>query len=249
QFPGSTVIRGDHTAAEWLGGATGKLTHREIALEELLLLWTANRNDAFRPFAELFDEKVLAEETVYRQVTAQLPEYFATRPLIPIPDAKAVSLLDLLRAPSLHSPGSLAEQLEFILRMWRPLLGDTLDRLLTMASEILREEELAIWAQFNPPGHDSAGRHQQNWKEVVATAQVPVFGDPANEYEKFSADMAWMPGAVLIAKSTYVWLAQLSKQYGRHIGRLDEIPDQELATLARRGMNSLWLIGIWERSR
>ena len=58
-----------------------------------------------------------------------------------------------------------------------------------------------------------------------------------------------MPGAVLIAKSTYVWLAQLSRQYGRHIGRLDEIPDEELATLAHRGINSLWLIGVWERSR
>jgi glycosidase len=58
-----------------------------------------------------------------------------------------------------------------------------------------------------------------------------------------------MPGAVLMAKSTYVWLAQLSRQYGRHIGRLDEIPDEELATLAHRGINSLWLIGVWERSR
>ena len=61
--------------------------------------------------------------------------------------------------------------------------------------------------------------------------------------------MAWMPGAVLIAKSTYVWLAQLSRQYGRHIGRLDEIPDEQLALLAARGINSLWLIGVWERSR
>jgi len=33
-----------------------------------------------------------------------------------------------------------------------------------------------------------------------------------------------MPNTVLIAKSTYVWLAQLSKQYGRRIARLDEIP-------------------------
>jgi hypothetical protein len=78
---------------------------------------------------------------------------------------------------------------------------------------------------------------------------VPTFGDPAHEYEKFSPDTAWMPNTVLIAKSTYVWLAQLSKQYGRHIGRLDEIPDEELATLAHRGINSLWLIGVWERSR
>ena len=36
---------------------------------------------------------------------------------------------------------------------------------------------------------------------------------------------------------------------GGSIGRLDEIPDEELATLARRGLNSLWLIGVWERSR
>jgi hypothetical protein len=61
--------------------------------------------------------------------------------------------------------------------------------------------------------------------------------------------MAWMPTAVLIAKSTYVWLAQMSRQYGRRIRRLDEIPDEELATLAHRGLNSLWLIGVWERSR
>ena len=78
---------------------------------------------------------------------------------------------------------------------------------------------------------------------------MPVFGDPAHEYEKFSPDTAWMPNTVLIAKSTYVWLAQLSKQYGRHIHRLDQIPDEELATLADRGLDSLWLIGVWERSR
>src|SRR6202012_1681926 len=30
---------------------------------------------------------------------------------------------------------------------------------------------------------------------------------------------------------------------------LDQIPEEELATLAHRGINSLWLIGVWERSR
>ena len=44
---------------------------------------------------------------------------------------------------------------------------------------------------------------------------------------------AWMPSTVLIAKSTYVWLAQLSRQYGRRIARLDEIPDEELADAGR----------------
>ncbi|MGA2084551.1 MAG: alpha-amylase family glycosyl hydrolase [Terracidiphilus sp.] len=260
QFPGISVIRGLETPRQWLAGTTDGAPHRAAALEELLLLWTANRNEAFRPFEELFEEKTLAEKTVYRQVTRQLPDYFATRPLIPLPGAKPVNLLDLLRAPAVSSPGSLSEQLALIRRLWKPLLGESLERFLLMAGEILREEELAIWMQFNPPAAqaraaaEAAAKRrwesgQQQWPSVVSHSEVPVFGDPAHEYEKFSPDTAWMPNTVLIAKSTYVWLAQLSKQYGRRISRLDEIPDEELATLARRGLNSLWLIGVWERSR
>ncbi len=252
QFPGSTVIQGKETPKQWLAGSSDGTPHRAAALEELLLLWTANRNQAFRPFDELFEDRTLAEKTVYRQVTQQMPEYFATRPLIPVPDAKPMNLLDLLRAPAVGAPGSLADQLALIRRLWKPLIGDSLDHFLLIAGEILHEEELAIWMQFNPPGANEAQRRdsgRQQWGGPVATAEVPVFGDPAHEYEKFSADTAWMPNTVLIAKSTYVWLAQLSKQYGRHIGRLDEIPDEELATLAHRGLDSLWLIGVWERSR
>ena len=249
-FPGISVIRGVETPKQWLAGSTDGTPHRAAALEELLLLWTANRNEAFKPFEELFEDKPLAEKTVYRQVTQQMPDYFATRPLIPVPDAKPMNLLDLLRAPAVGAPRSLADQLALIRKLWKPLLGDALERFLLIASEILREEELAIWAQFNPPT-DAQRREsgRQQWPSVVSTAEVPEFSDAAHEYEKFSADMAWMPTAVLIAKSTYVWLAQMSKQYGRHIYRLDQIPDEELATLARRGLNSLWLIGVWERSR
>ena len=71
---------------------------------------------------------------------------------------------------------------------------------------------------------------------------------PLDEYENFSADQAWMPNVVLMAKSTYVWLEQLSKKYLRHIHRLDQIPDEELQLLASRGITGLWLIGLWERS-
>ena len=46
-----------------------------------------------------------------------------------------------------------------------------------------------------------------------------------------------MARTVLIAKSTYVWLDQLSRVHGRAITRLDQIPDEELETLARRGFN------------
>jgi glycosidase len=252
-FPGITVIQGKETPAEWLFRSTDGIPHQAVAFEEMLLLWTSNRNEAFQPFAELFDEKTLKERTVYQQVTQQLPEYFATRPLIPLPDAKPMSLLELLRAPALAAPTSLAEQLQLILKMWKPLIGEGFERFLLLAGEILREEELAIWMQFHPPSanaDEAARRAQQGGRGgPIATAEVPVFGDPAHEYEKFSPDMAWMPTAVLVAKSTYVWLAQLSRQYGRSITRLDEIPDEELRTLADRGLNSLWLIGVWERSR
>ncbi len=259
-FPGQSVMRGEETPRQWLNGKTGNMSHRAAALEELLLLWSANRNEAFKKFEELFEDKPLAEKTVYRQVTQELPQYFATRPLIPVEGAKAISLFDLLRAPVSGAPASLSEQLALIRRLWRPLLGDSMDRLLMMGGEVLREEELAIWMQFNPDAsrvrtaaEEAARRRRetgtQQWPSIVSESQVPVFGDPAHEYEKFSPDTAWMPNTVLIAKSTYVWLAQLSKQHGRHIHRLDQIPDEELATLAHRGINSLWLIGVWERSR
>jgi glycosidase len=259
-FPGQSVIRGIETPQQWLAGSTDGMTHRAVALEELLLLWTANRNEAFKPFEELFEEKSLAEKTVYRQVTKELPKYFATRPLIPVEGAGQMNLLDLLRAPATGAPRSLSEQLSLIRSLWKSLLGDSINRFLMIAGEILREEELAIWMQFNPDAgrvravaEEAARRRRESgeqlWPSIVSKSEVPVFGDPAYEYERFSADTAWMPSTVLIAKSTYVWLAQLSKQYGRHIRRLDEIPDEELATLAHRGLNSLWLIGVWERSR
>ena len=258
-FPGSAVMRGEQTPQEWLGGSTSGIPHREAALEELLLLWTANRNEAFQPFEELFAEKPLAEQTVYQQVTQKLPEYFATRPLIPLPGAKPMNLVELLRAPAAAGK-SLREQLDLVRQMWKPLLGDLLDRHLQIAGEILHEEELAIWMQFNTPAamarraaEEAARRRReagmQQWPSIASTAQVPVFGDPMHEYEKFSADTAWMPTTVMIAKSTWVWLAQLSRFYGRHIYRLDQVPDEELQSLADRGMNTLWLIGIWERSR
>ena len=57
------------------------------------------------------------------------------------------------------------------------------------------------------------------------------------------------PGSSSLAKSTYVWLDQLSRRYGREIRTLDAIPDEELAAIARRGITGLWLIGLWQRSR
>ncbi|MDQ2833321.1 MAG: alpha-amylase family glycosyl hydrolase [Acidobacteriota bacterium] len=266
QFPNVAVFRNDVTAAEWLKGTTGGLPNREAALEEMLLLWLANSNTAFSPFRELFEDAGLEHSTVYGRVTADLPNYFATRP----PAApQFTSLLDALRAPMLASPDSLTGQLDFIREHWVKILGDDVRRVL-LAVDTLREEDIAIWMRFHPPGPGRGAQGEPKWQahgfdgdEYVGFEENTVVGPdgvrrarvyasdhqaPLNEYEAFSPDQAWMPNVVLMAKSTYVWLEQLSRKYQRHIHRLDQIPDEELRLLAARGMTGLWLIGLWERS-
>lgn len=63
-----------------------------------------------------------------------------------------------------------------------------------------------------------------------------------------SADSPWMRELVLLAKIVSVWLADLSRRFGRPIHRLDEIPEDEIARLAAFGVNGIWLVGLWQRS-
>ena len=258
QFPGVAVYRGELTAEQWLNGTTDGMPNREAAMEELMLLWLANINPAFTPFRELFDDDGLKSQTVYQGVTTSLPDYLITRP----PVAPEVgSLFHALRAPMLASPDSITGQLEFIREHWSKYLGQDLRRLL-LAIDVLREEELAVWLRFHPPGPDWHRHGAPTWgaqgfrgdefigfeDDFGRRRYAHDYQAPLNEYEAFSADQAWMPNVVLVAKSTYVWLEQLSKKYGRHIHRLDQIPDEELRLLADRGITGLWLIGLWERS-
>lgn len=244
-FPATSVYNGQQTAAEWLQGTTDGISHRAAAFEELILLWLANANPAFHPFQELFRDAELAKNTSYPKVVQKLRSYFQTKPLL-----ENMNLLDVLRAPALASPNSLSDQLAFIRQKWAPYLGAILERLV-LASDVLKEEEIAIWKIFHPPTAEELARVRRSHRSLSDThhSEVPQFSATGvNEYEKFSPDQDWMPTTVLIAKSTYVWLTQLSRQYQRHIHRLDQIPEEELALLRRHGINSLWLIGVWERS-
>ncbi|WP_263376957.1 alpha-amylase family protein [Granulicella aggregans] len=274
EFPSVSVYRGEQTSSQWLAGTTpaavagtaSDFPNREAAVEELLMLWLANRNPAFMPFKELFDDSQLEQKTIYKEATASLPEYFATRPKM----NGRETLFEALIAPVLASPDSLSGQLAYMRDNWAEQLGpefsETLRRTL-IAVSVLKEEEIAIWTMFHPVRggqyRDSDGKWVQ---EGFLGDEFVGFGDgatigadgarsgpkelppPLNEYEAFSPDQAWMPTVVMIAKSTYVWLEQLSKKYQRHIHRLDQIPGEELGVLAERGINALWLIGLWERS-
>ncbi|MBW4038438.1 MAG: alpha-amylase [Acidobacteria bacterium] len=266
EFPNVAVFRGDVSAKDWLLGRTENLPNREAAFEELLLLWLANTNPAFSSFGLLFGDRGLKTETAYAEATASLPEYFETRP--PVAGSLG-TLLQALQAPMIASPDSLTGQLDYIREHWAPVLGEDLSRVL-LAVDVLREEEIAVWMQFHPAGpvwhrHGDPSRGGEGFvgDEFIGFEEDFItlpdgtrrrryaqdYQAPLNEYEAFSADQAWMPTVVLMAKNTYVWLEQLSKKYGRHIHRLDQIPDEELRLLAHHGINGLWLIGLWERSR
>jgi glycosidase len=246
EFPGAPVIRGEQTPAQWLAAATDGIPHREIAFEELMMLWLANANPAFSKFLELFDDEPLTQQTPYPTVVGGLREFFSTKP--PIGDERT-NLIDMLRAPALASPDSLSGQLAFIREKWGRIVGDAALRRLVLALDVLKEEDVAIWMRFHPRDEAAERRRFGHAGGFGGRVDLPDFAVIQHEYERFSPDQDWMPNTVLIAKSTYVWLAQLSRFYSRSITRLDQIPDEELATLASRGMNSLWLIGLWERSR
>ena len=249
RFPGTSVYQGEQTPIEWLNGSvettTGTMSHRAVVFEEMLLLWFANANPAFTPFRELFDDRQLKEATVYAEVTDKLPEYFATQPAIG-PDG--ADLFSLLLSIFDAEGGSLADQLARLRARWGFAVGELLRRLL-LAGDVLKEEEVALWLQYNPPTAETLARRRQFDGFTKGGAGVPKFSTSPVEYENFSPDQEWMPRTVLIAKSTYVWLHQLSRMYGYEVTRLDQIPDEELRTLAARGVNALWLIGVWERSR
>ncbi len=122
-------------------------------------------------------------------------------------------------------------QLAFIRDKWSRILGDAALRRLLLAIDVLQEEDVAIWMRFHPS--DEMAERRRRGKHGHAgdfggRVDLPDFAVLQHEYERFSPDQDWMPSTVLIAKSTYVWLAQLSKRYGRSITRLDQIPDEEL---------------------
>ncbi|MDR1179926.1 MAG: alpha-amylase [Spirochaetales bacterium] len=228
-FPPISVYRGELTLEEYLASETKGVPNQEIVLEEMLMLWLENDNPAFAPFGELFDDTDLRGRTRYQKVIGILKEFFEGMPPF---GPHNHFLIDMLKEPVVASPYSLQGQLEYIRTHWGYFLGDFLERLLR-GMDLIREED-------KMRGFAGGGSSE------VYSYFGEGYGD--EEFERFSMDKDWMPKVVLIAKSVLVWLDQLSRKYSRRIAALDAIPDEELDILADRGINGLWLIGLWERS-
>lgn len=229
EFPPVDVYNNKITTDDYIEQSNGGIPNRHALLEELILLWISNQNPALQPYQELFGDSSLLTSTAYNKIIQQTYSFFETQAKY---GPQSLNLIDVLQAPARAHPNSLLDQLEFIRLYWAEIIGENLQRLLS-SLDFFEEENKPV---FFGPG----------------PVEVPVYFQSANEEEEnenFSPDRDWMPRLVLIAKNTYVWLDQLSKQYEQPINRLDQIPDQELDRLAAAGFTGLWLIGLWERSR
>ncbi|KAF0112337.1 MAG: hypothetical protein FD147_210 [Chloroflexi bacterium] len=233
QYPPLSVFRKEISPSTYLYGDTQGVKNRELLLEELILFWISTRNPALDPFKELIIDPLLLNDFRFDQIVKSIEEYFKTQPGF---GPENQSLIEMLRAPAMNVPYSITGQLEFIREHWSFLLGDYLCRLLT-SLDMIKEENKLSFMGTGPvaiPLYDRA--------EFLAA------GGKDFDVEAFSPDRDWMPRLVLLAKNSFVWLDQLSQKYNRPITSLDQIPDEELETLNRRGITGLWLIGLWQRS-
>jgi len=225
------------TVAEYLAKDDARRGKRRRVTREMLLLRLSMENRALRSFRDLFDDRKLRAASPYTGVAATLDTHLKKAPpYVPLD----LPILELLRAPMRAFPDSLSGQLEFIRENWSAVLPmELLEEILT-AFDIIREEERRRLDGPGPP-------QVLEFDRAAHPKKTPYGGDYP-EPERFSPDTEWMPNVVLIAKMVYVWLDQLTKKYARPINRLDQIPDEELDTLAAWGFTGLWLIGVWERS-
>ena len=229
-FPPVDVIMSHQREDEYLKASLGIPSAEESVSREMLLLHLMTMNPAFRPFRELFNDVDLRKHAPYVALIEGLEQFFDNQPVFnPI----GRTLFKCLRAPMEASPDSLEGQLYYIKDHWSSFLPPELLERLLLATDILREETML---RGFGPGPNLL---------LEFSKEAYLYREPA----RFSKDADWMSNVVLIAKSVYVWLDQLSKKYQRHIRYLSDIPDEELDQLARWGFTGLWLIGLWERSR
>ena len=119
----------------------------------------------------------------------------------------------------------MSEQLALIRRLWKPLLGDSLERFLLIAGEILHEEELAVWMQFNPAAAQAraAAEEAARRRRESGMQQWPSIRQP------FGGPRLWRPGS------------RIRKVQSRHGLDAEHRPDcQEHLCLARAIEQAVW---------
>ncbi|MFO0666826.1 MAG: alpha-amylase family glycosyl hydrolase [Polyangiaceae bacterium] len=260
-FPPESVLSGKLTPEAFLASTpedADGMTGREAVLEEQLLLEVARANPVFRRAAELFDDAALHEDETYVAFSKRIlpainavdtfsDEGRAAHPsLLGAKDAALghEGLVSWLTAPALAAPTSLESQLEYALVRFRHVIEPAGLWKRALYARSLLSDESRFFQRRN-----AAGVFEPlSAEEVLFAVGTGKPDGKVDDIVQYARDTNWMPNVVLLAKSTLVWLHQLSHRYGRPIERLSDIPDEELAEIARRGFTALWPIGLWKRS-
>ena len=139
EYPPQPVYHGVTSSKAYLNTATGNVPHRELSLEDILLLHITNLNPATQPYQELFDETVLKQTSAYDEVVRKLSDFLNGQPGFG-GTGSGETLIQVLRAPAIASPYSLAGQLEFVIKKWGGLLGEAFIQRLLRGIDFVREE-------------------------------------------------------------------------------------------------------------
>ncbi len=251
-FPPPDVHSKKKTADEYLNSFTGSKPNTEIIFEELILLNIGNNNPAAENLKELYSDEHLGRQTDYLVLIRKAEDFFEKEKLL---GPENLSLTRFLRKPIETNPYNLQDQLEYIRRKWGVYIKLVFDDRLLSGKDLFAEDaKLFRIGGFNkatPPVPEYDSEYLRRLREKIKSGKTLTEDELRyyyEEYERFTADIDWMPKVVMIAKNIFVWLDQLSKKYQRSITKLDQIPDEELDQLAKWNFNALWLIGIWERS-
>ncbi len=228
-FPSEDLYRRGIDPGTYLNAAGDGDERAEHVLENLFVLHLENMNPAFNPAAAMINNKELRAFRSYTELVEHIRNSLSPQGNSSGSDIDPYSLL---LEPARRFPTSLQDQLECIMELWSDVLGDMLPVLLRAVDYLKEVNSFAARAGADFGGGDMS----------------PYEYSDIEDHADFSHDTDWMPRVVLLAKSTLVWLDQLTKKYNRHIHRLDQIPDEELDIMQSQGFTSLWLIGLWERS-
>jgi glycosidase len=237
QFPPHELYRSAKSSGEFLSDRANLIE----TVQESYLVWLNNQNPALEQFSDLItDSGLRAYGTYPHLISAMRRAMESAGPIGP----EQLDMADLLSLPMRHAPDSLLAQLRYIRLHWADLLADSpWWELLDDAITLIEDEDRYLFFEklAGEEGRNEGGMYEKE-------AHVPAYSSIGDAPARYSHDSSWMPEVVMVAKSTYVWLDQLSRQYGYPVRRLQDIPDRELDLLAERGFTALWLIGLWERS-
>jgi glycosidase len=232
-FPPVPVLQGKQTDSEYVRSALDVPMSSDTVVREIILVFLSAANPAFAPFRVLFDDRDLKKESPYVSMVQGLEKFFAAQPpFTPV----GHTLFECLYAPIRACPTSLKEQVNYIRNHWAHFLPEDLLERLQLALDILEEEQTLRGMGTGPS--EVLRFDRDTHRKYLGYAETAAFSEDAD----------WMSNVILLAKSVYVWLFQLSRKYQRDIRLLSDIPDEELDRLAAWGITGLWLIGLWERS-